>query len=78
VREKGKMRDPETRELIKKKRTRNRQNRQGLKFWDLQVGYQTREVTCVHRSGSTAELRSASYSSPLVFMHSLVMKLSFF
>ncbi|XP_051729251.1 LOW QUALITY PROTEIN: thrombospondin type-1 domain-containing protein 7A [Ctenopharyngodon idella] len=56
VREKGKMRDPETRELIKKKRTRNRQNRQGLKFWDLQVGYQTREVTCVHRSGSTAEL----------------------
>uniref|UniRef100_A0A6Q2X3L3 Thrombospondin, type I, domain containing 7Ab n=1 Tax=Esox lucius TaxID=8010 RepID=A0A6Q2X3L3_ESOLU len=36
--------------LIKKKRNRNRQNRQGGKFWDLQVGYQTREVTCVHRS----------------------------
>ncbi|KTG38817.1 hypothetical protein cypCar_00011195 [Cyprinus carpio] len=57
VRVKGRMRDSETRELIKKKRTRNRLNRQGLKFWDLQVGYQTREVTCVHRSGSTAALR---------------------
>ncbi|XP_051527151.1 thrombospondin type-1 domain-containing protein 7A [Myxocyprinus asiaticus] len=56
VKVKGKLRDPETRELIKKKRTRNRQNRQGLKFWDLQVGYQTREVTCVHRSGSPAAL----------------------
>ncbi|XP_051519356.1 thrombospondin type-1 domain-containing protein 7A-like [Myxocyprinus asiaticus] len=56
VKEKGKVRDPETRELIKKKRTRNRQNRQGLKFWDLQVGFQTREVTCVHRSGSPAAL----------------------
>lgn len=73
ARAKGKMRDPETRELIKNKRTRNRQNRQGLKFWDLQVGFQTREVTCVHRSGSTAEFRSASSSSSSrVFMHSLV------
>ncbi len=66
VRVKGRMRDPETRELIKNKRTRNRQNRQGLKIWDLQVGYQTREVTCVHRSGSTAALRSAYSSLPCV------------
>uniref|UniRef100_A0A4W4HJ75 Thrombospondin type-1 domain-containing protein 7A n=1 Tax=Electrophorus electricus TaxID=8005 RepID=A0A4W4HJ75_ELEEL len=55
-RDRERVKDPETRELIKKKRTRNRQNRQGGKFWDLQVGYQTREVMCVHRNGSTAAL----------------------
>lgn len=57
LRERGKPKDPETRELIKKKRTRNRQNRQGGKFWDLQVGYQTREVSCVHKSGTVEALR---------------------
>ncbi|KAK9526335.1 hypothetical protein VZT92_015041 [Zoarces viviparus] len=57
LRERGKVKDPETRELIKKKRNRNRQNRPGGKFWDLQVGYQTREVTCVHKSGSVEALR---------------------
>lgn len=57
LRERGKVKDPETRELIKKKRNRNRQNRPGGKFWDLQVGYQTREVTCVHKSGDTEALR---------------------
>uniref|UniRef100_A0A8C1ZU58 Thrombospondin type-1 domain-containing protein 7A n=1 Tax=Cyprinus carpio TaxID=7962 RepID=A0A8C1ZU58_CYPCA len=41
---------------------KNRQNRQGLKFWDLQVGYQTREVTCVHRSGSTAALSTCLFT----------------
>ncbi|XP_066531411.1 thrombospondin type-1 domain-containing protein 7A [Hoplias malabaricus] len=56
MRDRGRVKDPETRELIQKKRTRNRQNRQGAKFWDLQVGYQTREVMCVHRSGSAEEL----------------------
>ena len=57
MRDRGRVKDPETRELIKKKRIRNRQNRQGGKFWDLQVGYQTREVTCVHKSGDTEALR---------------------
>lgn len=57
LRERGKVKDPETRELIKKKRTRNRQNRPGGKFWDLQVGFQTREVTCVHKSGTVEALR---------------------
>lgn len=57
VKERGKVKDPETRELIKKKRTRNRQNRQGGRFWDLQVGYQIREVMCVHKNGNTAALR---------------------
>lgn len=57
LRERGKVKDPETRELIKKKRNRNRQNRPGGKFWDLQVGYQTREVTCVHKSGNVEALR---------------------
>ncbi|KAG9345217.1 hypothetical protein JZ751_009762 [Albula glossodonta] len=56
-REKAGAKDPETRELIKKKRNRNRQNRQESRFWDLQIGYQTRQVTCMHRSGSPAEAR---------------------
>lgn len=54
---KDKVRDPETKESMKKKRTRNRQNRPGGKFWDIQVGFQTREVTCVHRSGNVEALR---------------------
>ncbi|KAJ8288081.1 hypothetical protein COCON_G00007400 [Conger conger] len=54
-RKREKARDPETRELIKKKRTRNRQNRLETRFWDLQIGYQTRQVTCIHRSGDSAE-----------------------
>lgn len=57
LRERGKTKDPETRELIKKKRNKNRQNRPGGKFWDLQIGYQTREVTCVHKSGTVEALR---------------------
>lgn len=57
LRERGKVKDPETKQLIKKKRTRNRQNRPGGKFWELQVGYQTREVTCVHKSGSIEAIR---------------------
>lgn len=57
LRERGKAKDPETRELIKKKRTRNRKNRVGGKFWDLQVGSQSREVTCVHKNGNVEALR---------------------
>lgn len=57
LRERVKVKDPEARELIKKKRNRNRQNRLGGKFWDLQVGYQTREVTCVHKNGNVVALR---------------------
>ncbi|XP_010795934.1 thrombospondin type-1 domain-containing protein 7A [Notothenia coriiceps] len=52
VRERAGVKDPETRELIQKKRTRNRLNRQESPFWDIQVGYQTRDVTCIHRNGS--------------------------
>lgn len=52
LREKGKEKDPETKELIKKKRNRNRQNRPGGKFWDVQIGFQTREVNCVHKNGN--------------------------
>lgn len=57
LREKAKAKDPETRELMKKKRNRNRQNRPGGRFWDLQIGYQTREVSCVHKSGIVEALR---------------------
>uniref|UniRef100_A0A8B9KDM6 Thrombospondin type-1 domain-containing protein 7A n=1 Tax=Astyanax mexicanus TaxID=7994 RepID=A0A8B9KDM6_ASTMX len=72
---KGKVKDPETQELIKKKRTRNRQNRQGGKFWDLQVGYQTREVMCVHRSGSTEELSLCNQQSlPVTYQACVITK----
>lgn len=53
LRERMGVKDPETRELIQKKRTRNRLNRQESPFWDIQVGYQTRDVTCIQRNGST-------------------------
>ncbi|XP_043995053.1 thrombospondin type-1 domain-containing protein 7A isoform X3 [Gambusia affinis] len=68
LREKGKTKDPETRELIKKKRNKNRQNRPGGRFWDLQVGYQTREVTCVHKSGTIEALSFCSQETlPVTF-----------
>lgn len=57
LKEHSKVKDPETKELIKKKRNRNRQNRPGGKFWDVQVGYQTREVSCVHKNGNVEALR---------------------
>ncbi|XP_034747291.1 thrombospondin type-1 domain-containing protein 7A isoform X2 [Etheostoma cragini] len=73
LRERGKVKDPETRELIKKKRTRNRQNRLGGKFWDLQVGYQTREVSCVHKSGNVEALSLCSQESLPVTFQACVM-----
>ncbi|XP_031134376.1 thrombospondin type-1 domain-containing protein 7A isoform X3 [Sander lucioperca] len=73
LRERGKVKDPETRELIKKKRTRNRQNRPGGKSWDLQVGYQTREVSCVHKSGNVEALRLCSQESLPVTFQACVM-----
>uniref|UniRef100_A0A8C9T5G6 Thrombospondin type-1 domain-containing protein 7A n=1 Tax=Scleropages formosus TaxID=113540 RepID=A0A8C9T5G6_SCLFO len=72
-REKGRVKDPEARELIKKKRNRNRQNRLESKFFDLQVGYQTREVTCTHRNGAPAELSLCSQETlPVAFQSCLV------
>lgn len=53
LRERARVKDAETRELIQKKRTRNRLNRQESPLWDIQVGYQTRNVTCLHRNGSS-------------------------
>ncbi|XP_061597146.1 thrombospondin type-1 domain-containing protein 7A [Cololabis saira] len=60
LREKNKAQDPEARELNKKKKNKSRQKRPGGKFWDLQVGYQTREVTCVHKSGAIEALSLCS------------------
>ncbi|XP_044027484.1 thrombospondin type-1 domain-containing protein 7A [Siniperca chuatsi] len=73
LRERGKVKDPETRELIKKKRNRNRQNRPGGKFWDLQIGYQTREVTCVHKSGNVEDLSLCSQETLPVTFQACVM-----
>lgn len=50
-------RDPETRELIKNKRNRNKLNRPDSSLWGIEVGYQARQVVCVHRNGSTVPLR---------------------
>ncbi|CAL8295635.1 unnamed protein product [Merluccius merluccius] len=71
--EKGKVKDPETRELLKKKRTKNRQNRPGGKSWDIQMGYRTREVTCVHKSGDTEALSLCSQDSLPVTYQACVM-----
>nr|XP_043908423.1 thrombospondin type-1 domain-containing protein 7A-like isoform X2 [Solea senegalensis] len=73
LREKGKSKDPETRELIKKKRNRNRQNRVGGKSWDLQVGYQTREVACVHKNGNIEALGLCSQETLPVTFHACVL-----
>ncbi|KYO26723.1 hypothetical protein Y1Q_0019191 [Alligator mississippiensis] len=73
-REKG-VRDPEARELIKKKRNRNRQNRQENKYWDIQIGYQTRQVTCTHRNGKTADLRFCQQDKlPITFQSCVITK----
>ncbi|KAG7457501.1 hypothetical protein MATL_G00227820 [Megalops atlanticus] len=74
-REKGGARDPETRELIKKKRNRNRQNRQDSKLWDLQVGVQTRELVCLNRNGTPAALSLCSQERlPVAFRSCVVPK----
>uniref|UniRef100_A0A8C5DLN0 Thrombospondin type-1 domain-containing protein 7A n=1 Tax=Gouania willdenowi TaxID=441366 RepID=A0A8C5DLN0_GOUWI len=75
IRDKLKTKDPETRELIKKKRNRNRQNRPGGKFWDLQVGYQTREVVCVHKNGNVDALSLCSKETlPVTFQACVMVK----
>ncbi|XP_072304518.1 thrombospondin type-1 domain-containing protein 7A [Eucyclogobius newberryi] len=75
LRDKGKVKDPETTELIKKKRTRNRQNRPGGKSWALQIGYQTREVNCVHKSGMVEALSFCADSSlPMTFQACVMSK----
>uniref|UniRef100_A0A8C7YPA9 Thrombospondin, type I, domain containing 7Aa n=1 Tax=Oryzias sinensis TaxID=183150 RepID=A0A8C7YPA9_9TELE len=73
LRERGKVKDPETRELMKKRRNKNRQNRPGGKFWDLQVGYQTREVSCQHKSGNMEALSMCSQEMlPVTFQACVV------
>uniref|UniRef100_A0A674P765 Thrombospondin, type I, domain containing 7Aa n=1 Tax=Takifugu rubripes TaxID=31033 RepID=A0A674P765_TAKRU len=75
LKERSKVKDPETKELIKKKRNRNRQNRPGGKFWDVQVGYQTREVTCVHKNGNVETLSMCSQeTAPITFQACVMTK----
>ncbi|XP_017308235.1 thrombospondin type-1 domain-containing protein 7A [Ictalurus punctatus] len=57
------VRDPETRELIKSKRTRNKLNRQESSLWGIELGYQARQVVCVHRNGSTVPLSQCPHWS---------------
>ncbi|XP_041421849.1 thrombospondin type-1 domain-containing protein 7A isoform X2 [Xenopus laevis] len=69
------VKDPEARELIKKKRTRNRKNRQENRYWDIQIGYQTRLVTCMHRNGKTAALSFCQQEKlPITFQSCVVDK----
>uniref|UniRef100_A0A8C6SDE7 Thrombospondin type-1 domain-containing protein 7A n=1 Tax=Neogobius melanostomus TaxID=47308 RepID=A0A8C6SDE7_9GOBI len=63
----------QTAELIKKKRTRNRQNRPGGKSWALQIGYQTREVNCVHKSGTVEALSFCAEASVPITYQACVM-----
>ncbi|XP_069067932.1 thrombospondin type-1 domain-containing protein 7A [Pleurodeles waltl] len=69
------VKDPEAREFIKNKRNRNRQNRQENKYWDIQIGYQTRLVTCTHRNGTTAALSFCQQDQlPITFQSCVVPK----
>lgn len=61
-------RDPEMRELIKSKRNRNRLNRLEDDLWNMEIGYQSRQVVCVHRNGSTVSLRSVAFPSRTIFI----------
>lgn len=63
-------RDPEMRELIKNKRNRNRLTRLDDDLWYIEVGYQSRQVVCVHRNRSTVSLRLVTF--PIRIKDSLV------
>ncbi|XP_061738576.1 thrombospondin type-1 domain-containing protein 7A-like [Nerophis ophidion] len=73
LKERGKVKDLAARELLKKTRNRNRQNRPGGKSWDVQIGYQTREVTCVHKRGNVDALSFCSHESLPVTYQACVM-----
>nr|XP_035954152.1 thrombospondin type-1 domain-containing protein 7A isoform X2 [Halichoerus grypus] len=69
------VKDPEARELIKKKRNRNRQNRQENKYWDIQIGYQTREVMCTNKTGKAADLSFCQQEKlPTTFQSCVITK----
>ncbi|KAM4689624.1 thrombospondin type-1 domain-containing protein 7A [Discoglossus pictus] len=69
------VKDPEARELIKKKRNRNRKNRQENRYWDIHIGYQTRLVTCMHRNGKTAALSFCQQEKlPITFQACVIDK----
>uniref|UniRef100_A0A673GSM3 Thrombospondin type-1 domain-containing protein 7A-like n=1 Tax=Sinocyclocheilus rhinocerous TaxID=307959 RepID=A0A673GSM3_9TELE len=68
-------RDPEMRELIKSKRNRNKLNRLEDELWNMEIGYQSRQVVCVHRNGSTVSLRLCPHwSLPETFQSCLMTK----
>uniref|UniRef100_H3CL39 Thrombospondin type-1 domain-containing protein 7A n=1 Tax=Tetraodon nigroviridis TaxID=99883 RepID=H3CL39_TETNG len=47
----------------------------GGKFWDVQVGYQTREVTCVHKNGNVETLSMCSQeTTPVTFQACVITK----
>ncbi|TRY56858.1 hypothetical protein DNTS_013949 [Danionella cerebrum] len=56
-------RDPEMRELIKNKRNRNRLSRTDEELWNIEVGFRSRQVGCVHRNGSTVSLSQCPHWS---------------
>uniref|UniRef100_A0A672T3S8 Thrombospondin type-1 domain-containing protein 7A n=1 Tax=Sinocyclocheilus grahami TaxID=75366 RepID=A0A672T3S8_SINGR len=68
-------RDPEMRELIKSKRNRNKLNRLEDELWNVEIGYQSRQVVCVHRNGSTVSLSQCPHwSLPETFQSCLMTK----
>uniref|UniRef100_A0A673GSV5 Thrombospondin type-1 domain-containing protein 7A-like n=1 Tax=Sinocyclocheilus rhinocerous TaxID=307959 RepID=A0A673GSV5_9TELE len=68
-------RDPEMRELIKSKRNRNKLNRLEDELWNMEIGYQSRQVVCVHRNGSTVSLSQCPHwSLPETFQSCLMTK----
>uniref|UniRef100_A0A8C6Y727 Thrombospondin type-1 domain-containing protein 7A n=1 Tax=Naja naja TaxID=35670 RepID=A0A8C6Y727_NAJNA len=52
-----------------------RQNRQENKYWDIQIGYQTRQVMCTHRNGKTVALSFCQQEKlPITFQSCVITK----
>uniref|UniRef100_A0A672S6X1 Thrombospondin type-1 domain-containing protein 7A n=1 Tax=Sinocyclocheilus grahami TaxID=75366 RepID=A0A672S6X1_SINGR len=66
-------RDPEMRELIKSKRNRNRLNRLEDDLWNMEIGYQSRQVVS-HNSYSVSLLCFCQYSKPKTYQSCLMPK----
>uniref|UniRef100_A0A671R8R0 Thrombospondin type-1 domain-containing protein 7A n=1 Tax=Sinocyclocheilus anshuiensis TaxID=1608454 RepID=A0A671R8R0_9TELE len=57
------------------KRNRNKLNRLEDELWNMEIGYQSRQVVCVHRNGSTVSLRLCPHwSLPETFQSCLMTK----
>uniref|UniRef100_A0A8C1QNP2 Thrombospondin, type I, domain containing 7Ab n=1 Tax=Cyprinus carpio TaxID=7962 RepID=A0A8C1QNP2_CYPCA len=67
-------RDPEMRELIKSKRNRNKLNRLEDNLWNMEIGYQSRQVVCVTSTRLSCISQCPHWSLPETFQSCLMTK----